>query len=157
MTLFLKHTFDATFDLNPAEFRKKLSSHVMKPTLFNAFRLKKGRTFYGEINDEDFKIWRITSKRKGSLPNIEGQIEVCSGGVKVKIKMEPDFEVFTFVKAWTIGTLGLGIVSAIYHEIFQLTAVFCLLLFLCGIFMVYHYFWSEVPISKNKFLELFNT
>ena len=155
MALFLKHTFEATFDLDPVEFKEKLSSHVMKPTLSKALKLKKEKSFFGEINDEYFKIWRITSKRKGSLPNIKGQIKPYLGGVKVIIQMEPDHETFTFVIAWTIGTLGLGIVSAIYHEIFQNTAIYCFLLFVFGIFLTYQYFWAEVPKSKNIFFDIF--
>ncbi len=155
MTLFLKHTFETSFDLNPSGFNEKLSAHLVKPNLVNALRVKKDKLFYGEVYDGHFKIWRIANKRKGSMPNIEGRFGSDSRGVKVHVEMEPDHQIFTFLIAWTVGTIGLGILSAIFHEIFGSTSLYCWVLFILGIFLIYQYFWSEVPISKNRFLEIF--
>jgi len=155
MPLFLKHKFETTFDLTPSQFKDKLDSQVEKSRIIGFFRVKNKKAFYGEVNGDHFKIWRITRKRKGSMPNLEGCFKSYLGGVRVSIKMEPDYEVFTFVITWTIGTLGLAIVSLIYSDIFQSIAIYSLLLFIFGIFLVYQYFWTEVPKSKEKFLDIF--
>ena len=119
MKLFLEHKFETTFDINPSDFKDRLSSHVERPTILKFIRIKKQKFFYGEVADGYFKIWRITSKRKGSMPNLEGQFKAQDCGTKVSVRMRPGREVFTLVIAWTIGTLSLALIAAAYYGSIQ--------------------------------------
>ena len=154
MKLFLEHKFESTFEIKPSEFKERLGAHVEKPNILSYIRSKKSKSFYGEVNDGYFKIWRIVNKRKGSMPNLEGQFRDHSCGTKVLVKMRPDREVFTLVIVWTIGTLSLALFAALYYGSLQLTTISSLLLFIFGNFLFYQYFWSEVPKSKAKFFEI---
>ena len=154
MKLFLEHNFESIFAMEPSEFKKRLASHVQKQDISGFIRSKESKSFYGEVTDNYFKIWRITNKRKGSMPNLEGEFKEHPSGTKVLVRMRPDREVFTFVIVWTIGTLGLALLAALYYRTLQLTTVSSLLLFIFGNFLFYQYFWSEVPKSKTKLFEI---
>ena len=69
--------------------------------------------------------------------------------------MRPDPQIFTFVIAWTIGTLGLALIATLYYGSMQLTTDSSLLLFCFGIILIYQHFSLEVPKSKEKFLKIF--
>ena len=141
--------------INPSDFRDRLSTHVEKPTIIRRILRKNQKLFYGEVADETFRIWRITGRRKGSIPNLEGQFKAKDRLTKVSVLMKPDPQIFTFVIAWTIGTLGLSLIAILYYGSMQLTTAISLLLFCLGIIFVYQHFWWEVPKSKEKFLKIF--
>ncbi len=155
MKLFLEHKFETILDINPSEFKDRLSTHVERPTIMRRILKKKQKFFYGEVADETFKIYRITGQRKGSMPNLEGQIQPQDFHTKVSVVMTPDPQIFTFVIAWTMGTLGLALIAAVFYGSMQWTTAISLLLFCFGILLVYQYFWLEVPKSKKKFLKIF--
>jgi len=115
MRLFLEHKFETILNINPSDFRDRLSTHVEKPTIIRRILRKNQKLFYGEVADETFRIWRITGRRKGSIPNLEGQFKAHDRLTKVSVLMKPDPQIFTFVIAWTIGTLGLALIATLYY------------------------------------------
>ena len=155
MKLYLEHEFETIFEIDPSDFRDRLIAHVEKPTIIRRILKNREKVFYGEVTDETFRIWRITGQRKGSIPNLEGYFQAQDCRTKVSVVMKPDPQIFTFVIAWTIGTLGLALIATVYYGTMQFTTVSSLLLFCAGNLAVYQHFWSEVPKSKEKFFKIF--
>ena len=52
MKLYLEHKFEMILDINSADFRDRLSTHVERPTIIRRVLKNNHKFFYGEIADE---------------------------------------------------------------------------------------------------------
>jgi hypothetical protein len=155
MPFYLETKFEIILPLNVEEFRERLESSVDKVGFRNFLRRSKANRFLGEVNDFAFKIYKKIDYRNGSLPEMHGNFEPCGERTRVRVSMRPDKTVYTFVTAWTIGTLGGLVISLSLCGISTLYNLIYIGLFILGTGLAYWGFWSEVDSSKRLILRLF--
>ncbi len=77
----------------------RLKSSIEKSQFFR-FEKKPGKLFEGTIQEESFKIRRITEYRKSYIPIIKGEVKETSYGANVKISMHENPLTSVFMIIW---------------------------------------------------------
>lgn len=120
--------------------------------------------YEGIINQDSFKINRITDDRNSFLPQIEGRIEAEVEGNKkqtrIHIKMRLHTFVLVFMGIWltVVGFISIGVLSSLFfseaNEAFNIAIVIPFFMFLVGLSFPNLAFHYEGNKSKEFFENL---
>ena len=157
MKIYFKDCFEIDSLLPACEIYAALDAVVEPPKWFR-WRSTSGKKFYGEISNDNFKIWRIISYRNSFIPIIEGKITPTISGSSIAVTMRLHWFVALFMLFW-LGGVSTGVVTFLIAvmrgkmEPFP-TLLIPLGMLVFGIAMTSGCFWWEVKKTKPALIEL---
>jgi hypothetical protein len=129
------------------EVVRLLKSKTSSKKIFWCSRSSEGNDFYGEVNNDSFKIRRIIWYRNSFQPIIRGNIVELTSGTRVEITMRPHLFIlaFTVILLYFLFTTFEPLANGDYVPFVILTAF---LLFAYALYRI------ECLIAKKKLVSL---